>query len=146
MSAPRRERPAARPAAGPRLVYSTGSDADGAARCPCCGETRCRRDAATLDPAPAEHPPLAARPEQAGRRGKEVTVVESLHTRRERAESLLRELKRRLGAGGTLVERSSGGGSFALELQGDAAERVVEELARLGYRARRSGGCRDPES
>jgi translation initiation factor 1 len=82
------------------------------------------------------------RRERGGRGGKTVTVAGPLVLTRADAATLLAGWKRLCGGGGTLRLGSLPGGEpcFELEVQGDHADRLVGELERVGYRARRSGG------
>ncbi len=68
-----------------------------------------------------------------GRGGKSVTVIEGLYLSAEESEKLLKQLKAKLGAGGTVKNGS-------LEIQGDHCETVMAELTRIGYKPKRSGG------
>lgn len=65
--------------------------------------------------------------ERAGRRGKEVTLIEHLELKPKDREAWLRELKGALGCGGVLEEE-------ALVLQGDLRERVAKWLEKKGVR------------
>jgi translation initiation factor 1 len=71
--------------------------------------------------------------EVAGRGGKAVSVVTGLPLRDEELEQLAARLKKLCGAGGA-VKGSN------IEIQGDHRDRLVSELCRLGYEARRAGG------
>jgi translation initiation factor 1 len=71
--------------------------------------------------------------EVAGRGGKAVSVVTGLPLRDEELEQLAARLKKLCGAGGAVK-----GGN--IEIQGDHRDRLVSELCRLGYEARRAGG------
>ena len=68
-----------------------------------------------------------------GRGGKSVTVIEALQISAKDSEKLLKQLKAKLGAGGTVKNGS-------LEIQGDHCDAVMAELARIGYKPKRSGG------
>ena len=73
-------------------------------------------------------PPRAVvRLERAGRRGKEVTVVEHLELPTSEREGWLKELKSALGCGGALEEE-------ALVLQGDLRERAAKWLEKRGVK------------
>ncbi|MFZ5440599.1 MAG: translation initiation factor [Myxococcota bacterium] len=73
-------------------------------------------------------PPRAVvRLERAGRRGKEVTLVEHLELKPDEREQWLRELKGALGCGGALEEE-------ALVLQGDLRERAAKWLEKRGVK------------
>lgn len=65
--------------------------------------------------------------ERAGRRGKEVTIVEHLELPPPQREVWLKELKSAMGCGGVLEEE-------ALVLQGDLRERVAKWLEKKGVR------------
>lgn len=60
------------------------------------------------------------------RRGKEVTIVEGLRHHPQMIEDIATELKRTLGAGGTV----KGG---RIEIQGDHRDKVTAKLRAMGY-------------
>jgi len=67
------------------------------------------------------------------RGGKSVTVIEGLPLLDEDSEKLLKQLKAKLGTGGTVKNGT-------LEIQGDHCNAVLAELSRIGYLPKRSGG------
>jgi translation initiation factor 1 (eIF-1/SUI1) len=71
-----------------------------------------------------------------------VTVAGPLALARPEAEALLAAWKRMCGSGGALktVQTPTGAPAFELEVQGDHADRLLAELVRAGYKAKRSGG------
>ena len=69
----------------------------------------------------------------AGRAGKTVTIVSGVEGGDAVLDELLRELKTRCGAGGTVK-------GSAIEIQGDHRERILPILAARGYRPKKSGG------
>ena len=71
--------------------------------------------------------------ETKGRRGKGVTIVSGLALAPAALTALAKQLKQRCGAGGTVRDG-------IIEIQGDHRDVVVEELRRLGWTAKRSGG------
>jgi translation initiation factor 1 len=71
--------------------------------------------------------------EVAGRAGKGVSVISGLPLAPADLEALARRLKRLCGAGGAVRDG-------VIEIQGEHRDRLVAELCRLGYDARRSGG------
>lgn len=71
--------------------------------------------------------------EVAGRGGKGVTVVTGLPLGAEALEALAKDLKRACGAGGAARDGR-------IEIQGEHRDRLVAELAKLGYDAKRAGG------
>lgn len=102
-----------------RLVYSTAS-----------GRVR--------ESAPARRPPpgdgiARVRRETGGRRGKVVTTIRGLPLDEPALRRLAAELKAECGSGGTVK-------AFAIEIQGDHRERVLEALRRRGFRAVAAGG------
>ena len=118
-----------------RLVYSAGPSGPVAAP---------PRAAEPAEPVarPAREHQVRVRREKAGRAGKTVTTAGPLHLARSDASGLLAALKRALGSGGTLAAIAGPDGvpAFALELQGDHGERLLAELGKRGFPAKRAGG------
>lgn len=85
---------------------------------------------------------VRVRRETGGRGGKTVTVAGPLVLTREDATALLSSWKKLCGSGGALktARMADGAPCFELEIQGDQAERLVAELLKAGYKAKRSGG------
>lgn len=71
--------------------------------------------------------------EVAGRAGKGVSVITGLPLPVAELEALATRLKKVCGAGGAVKDGT-------IEIQGDHRERLVAELVKLGYEARKSGG------
>jgi translation initiation factor 1 len=71
--------------------------------------------------------------EVSGRGGKGVSVVTGLPLTADALEELATRLKKLCGAGGAVKDGS-------LEIQGDHRDRLVAELQKLGYDAKRAGG------
>ena len=71
--------------------------------------------------------------EVSGRSGKGVSVITGLPLAGEELEALATRLKKLCGAGGAVKEGS-------IEIQGDHRDRLVAELLKLGFEAKRSGG------
>ena len=71
--------------------------------------------------------------EVAGRGGKGVSVITGLPLNAAALEALATQLKKSCGAGGVAKDGR-------IEIQGDHRDRLVAELVKLGYDARRSGG------
>ena len=85
-------------------------------------------------PAPASGPPrVRVSREVAGRGGKGVSVIRGLPLDPAALEELATRLKRLCGAGGAVRDG-------AIEIQGEHRDRLVTELAKLGYPAKRAGG------
>lgn len=71
--------------------------------------------------------------EVAGRGGKGVSVIRGLPLAPAALAELATRLKRLCGAGGGVRDG-------AIEIQGEHRDRLVAELVRLGYEAKRAGG------
>ena len=107
-----------------KLVYSTG-------RAVPRKEKPADRDFQTV-----AHPAKAreiVRLDRKGRGGKSVTIIEGLSISTKDSEKLLKQLKAKLGTGGTVKNGS-------LEIQGDHCDTVIAELTRIGCKPKRSGG------
>ena len=68
-----------------------------------------------------------------GRGGKSVTVIEGLQIPQKEREALLKQLKAKLGTGGTVKDT-------CLEIQGDHCKALMAALEKLGYPTKRPGG------
>lgn len=124
-----------------RLVYSTEAPkAPVRETCRSCGADPCR--CAPRRSLPPSAQPVRVRRERGGRGGKTVTVAGPLVLVRDEAAALLAAWKKLLGTGGALtaVTAPDGSPAFELEIQGDHADRVLAELVKAGYPAKRSGG------
>jgi translation initiation factor 1 len=118
------------PRAGSRHDYPTGTGH----LCPDCGQPKgtCRCGARRAAPAAPPGPVRVGRETQ-GRGGKGVTVITGLGLPPVELEALARELKRRCGSGGRVVDGR-------IEVQGEHRDALVAELARRGFGAKRAGG------
>jgi translation initiation factor 1 len=88
------------------------------------------RPGPSVPPAPAR---VRVGREVAGRGGKGVTVVTGLPLDALQLDALATRLKKLCGAGGAVK-------NDRIEIQGDHRDRLVAELCRLGFEAKRSGG------
>lgn len=92
---------------------------------------------AAVERAVQELPPnqqnLRLQASRKGRKGKTVTVISGFQTKSETLTQLLKQLKSQCGSGGTVKDDT-------LEIQGDHAQKLVEILTQLGYKAKVSGG------
>ena len=84
-------------------------------------------------PAAAGTPRVRVSREVAGRGGKGVSVIRGLPLGQAALEELATRLKRLCGAGGAVR-------NGAIEIQGEHRDRLVAELVKLGYEAKRAGG------
>ncbi len=82
---------------------------------------------------PAEPARVRVGREIAGRGGKAVSVIVGLPLGDSELETLARELKKLCGAGGAVH-------AGRIEIQGEHRDRLVAELCRRGWEAKRSGG------
>lgn len=71
--------------------------------------------------------------ETKGRKGKGVTLISGLPLNSRDLEILSRELKQKLGTGGTIKNR-------VIEIQGDHRDPLFEELKNRGFTVKKSGG------
>jgi predicted translation initiation factor SUI1 len=71
--------------------------------------------------------------ETAGRKGKGVTVVWELPLNEDGLKELATLLKNKCGTGGTAKDGR-------IEIQGDHRDKIAQELEKLGYKVKRSGG------
>ena len=110
-------------------VYSTGHGRI----CPGCGKPVAQCDCRQKKAAPGGDGVVRVGRETKGRKGKGVTVITGLPLDHDGLQGLAKQLKQRCGAGGTVK-------GVAIEIQGDHRDRLVEELTRLGYTVKRSGG------
>lgn len=101
--------------------------------CPGCGKPAtacvCRKSSA----APAGDGVVRVRRESKGRGGKTVMVITGLPLDAAGLSALAGELKRVCGCGGTAKDGT-------IEIQGDHAEKIMAELTKRGYKAKRAGG------
>lgn len=102
--------------------------------CAVCGrptdQCTCPRNANGAVTPPRDQP---ARVQREKRRGKWVTVISGLDPVASDLPAMLKRFKQRCSAGGGL--RDDG-----FELQGDHRDLLVDELKRMGYPAKASGG------
>ena len=76
---------------------------------------------------------IRVRLEKKGRGGKTVTTISGIAVAEPELKALASELKRKCGRGGSIVDG-------IIEIQGDKADRVIDELTQRGYQAKRAGG------
>lgn len=101
--------------------------------CPKCGkpETECIcKKAAAL---PRGDGVVRVQRESKGRKGKTVTLITGLVLNEEAQRTLLSDLKRMCGAGGSLKDG-------VLEIQGDHRDALVDELKKRGFTVKKVGG------
>ena len=126
-----KSRPGSKPLRdGAGIVYSTGIGE----RCPNCQRAIagcvCKRGTPGK---PAGDGVVRVGRETQGRKGKGVTVITGLGLASDELDSLATELKKFCGSGGTAA-------AGRIEIQGDHRDRLVAELARRGWQAKRAGG------
>ncbi|MCO6056556.1 translation initiation factor Sui1 [Pseudomonas sp. MOB-449] len=110
------------------LVYST----DSGRHCPDCRQPIdaciCKQTVV-----PAGDGIARVRRETKGRGGKTVTTVSGVPLAEDALKELATALKRRCGTGGALKDG-------VIEIQGDHVDLLLEELAKRGFKAKKSGG------
>jgi translation initiation factor 1 len=107
-----------------RLVYSTDQKVEK------------KGTPAKLNPCQSTAPSqqkVYVRLDRKGRGGKSVTLIEGLQLSSKEIDSLLKQLKSRLGTGGAMKDS-------AVEIQGDHRDAVMAYLEGLNYRPKRAGG------
>ena len=82
---------------------------------------------------PPNQQDLRVQASRKGRKGKTVTVISGFQCTEETLTKLLKQLKTQCGSGGTVKDNT-------LEIQGDHAQKLVQLLTQLGYKAKISGG------
>ena len=101
--------------------------------CPDCGRAK-GECVCSLDDSIAEGDGIVrVSRETKGRRGKAVTVIKGVPVSKSELKKLARELKAKCGSGGTVKD-------FAIEIQGDHRDKLVEELKTKGWQVKRTGG------
>ena len=123
------QRPSA-PRDGGGIVYTTGVGE----RCPNClrAVAHCVCKKGTPGKTTSDGVVRVSR-ETAGRKGKGVTVISGLGLAEADLQALATELKKKCGSGGAVE-------SGRIEIQGDHRDRLVEELTKRGWKAKRAGG------
>lgn len=110
------------------LVYST----DAGRHCPDCSQPlaacTCSQPVAVAGDGIAR-----VRRESKGRGGKTVTTISGVPLAGDELKALASALKKRCGTGGALKDG-------VIEIQGEHVELLIVELARRGFRAKKSGG------
>ena len=118
-----------------RLVYTS----DSGRMCPDCqkpvSNCKCRKDkSGSARPQNSPKDGIArVKREVNGRGGKTVSVIDGLPVGEEKMKEISALLKRRCGTGGTVKDG-------VIIIQGDHRETLIEELQKLGFPAKRSGG------
>lgn len=115
--------------AGAGLVYSTASGR----MCPACRRALAECSCGQRKSGVAGDAVVRVSRETKGRNGKSVTVIRGLALEDAALAALGRQLRTACGSGGTVKEG-------VIEVQGDHCERVIDALARQGFKAKRAGG------
>jgi translation initiation factor 1 len=90
-----------------------------------------RTSLSTVDLKP-EQQNLVIEATKRGRGGKTVTVIKGLQLKQDSLDALCKALKMKIGSGGTVKDGE-------IELQGNHSVMLVDELVKLGYKAKKSG-------
>lgn len=123
-------KPPSAPRDGGGIVYTTGIGE----RCPNCLRpvAQCVCKKGTPGKTTSDGVVRVSR-ETAGRKGKGVTVISGLGLGETELQALATELKKKCGSGGAVE-------AGRIEIQGDHRDRLVEELTKRGWKAKRAGG------
>jgi len=111
------------------LVYST----EQGRMCPECGKPATACVCAHAARKPVGDGIVRVFRETKGRKGKGVTVISGLPLTASELTALGRQLKKTCGSGGTVKDG-------AIEIQGDHCDRLLGELEKRGFTAKRAGG------
>ncbi len=115
------------------MDYETVYSTEHGRMCPKCGKPQakciCRMKKNT---APRDGVVRVGR-ETKGRKGKGVTLITGLPLENDGLKKLAKQLKQKCGSGGAVK-------AGVIEIQGDHRDLLVQELAKLGYSAKRAGG------
>lgn len=82
---------------------------------------------------PPNQQQLRVQASRKGRKGKTVTVISGFQATPATLTDLLKQLKTQCGAGGTIEDNE-------ILIQGDHAQKLVQLLTQMGYKAKVSGG------
>ncbi|WP_026180316.1 translation initiation factor Sui1 [Hahella ganghwensis] len=110
------------------VVYSTVQGKT----CPDCGKPVKACTCKQSNTAPGDGKVRISR-ETKGRKGKGVTLISGIPLAGEDLKNLAKSLKQKCGVGGTIKDG-------IIEIQGDHRNLLLQELTRLGYNAKKSGG------
>lgn len=114
------------------LVYSS----EFGRMCPDCSKPvdscTCRKKSPTASSVKKDGIVRVSR-ETKGRKGSGVTLVSGIVTNEEELKKIAAELKKRCGAGGAIKDG-------VIEIQGEHRDKLVIELQKMGYQAKKAGG------
>lgn len=102
--------------------------------CPSCGKQpakcKCKKIKNNI---PKEDGEIRVERSIKGRKGKGVSLISGLPLETTQLKELAKKLKQKCGTGGTIK-------NCVVEIQGDHRDLLVEELNKLGYKAKKIGG------
>ncbi len=119
-----------------KVVYTSSDDYSGAPQQPAALPSSADKgptNPAAARPVLQKDTPVRVSRERKGRGGKTVSIITGVKSPESGRLALLKQLKNKLGTGGTLEEDT-------IVIQGDHRERIVEILNELGYKAKVAGG------
>lgn len=114
---------------GSRLVYST----EFGTMCPDCNKPKTACICRKKKPEPPRDGIVRLMRETKGRKGKGVTLISGLPLEGDALKHLAKSLKQKCGSGGSIKDG-------VVEIQGDHRATLENELGKLGYTVKRSGG------
>jgi len=110
-------------------VYST----DGGRLCPQCQRQLVKCVCGDAKPRAAGDGVVRIRRETKGRSGKAVTVIAGIPEHPDALKTICKQLKQRCGVGGAVKDDT-------LEIQGDQRTTCQQQLEKMGYQVKLSGG------
>ena len=111
------------------IVYST----EFGKTCPKCGSPINHCICGKANPRVSNDGIVRIGRETKGRKGSGVSVITGVPLDDKALKNLAKQLKQKCGTGGTIK-------NSVIEIQGDHRDVLVEELNKLGYKAKKSGG------
>ena len=114
-----------------RTVYSS----EHGRMCPDCRRplSKCNCKAEKKNAKPKTDGIVRVSRETKGRKGSGVSIITGLPLNDADLKKLAKQLKKTCGSGGTVKDRT-------IEIQGDHRDKLVAELQKLGYTAKKAGG------
>ena len=102
--------------------------------CPSCGKQsdKCKCKKKKNNPTKGDGKVRVERSTK-GRKGKGVSLISGIPLEGAQLKELAKKLKQKCGTGGTIK-------NGVIEIQGDHRDMLVEELNKLGYKAKKAGG------
>lgn len=101
--------------------------------CPNCGKPAAKCICRQKESSPKGDGIVRLMRETKGRKGKGVSLITGVPLEHDGLRNLAKQLKQKCGSGGTIK-------NGVIEIQGDHRDMLMEELKKLGYKVKKSGG------